>query len=563
MTDTLSLDYELFDLPTALHKAGLAGMLLHIQNLKEREVDKPIPEIERLDAHSARVQFRQDSLQTLMDDVYDARWVEIKVKNRYPNKAPKREEQITNGQTGKAEKRFVYDACEPKANLLRSLLQNGVESPWHKLWRDMLWNVLRAQPKTRGVYEVRANGKPCDFTPTLWANLVKTNKQKIKEKFVTDSISGSLFPGAQDENAERVPFKGRVEHNLLLHFWAWITPVFVPRVVNVKEGRLEDRGFVLAVPEVADLSFFLELIREYWQRLDTEVRGYRPAQSLIDLPEEGGLEFLHQLAEHNVRQLDIACAVHTVELYHQERQDKNVRMLVAERLRPTAHMLDEYQRLIQHGHRLNPLYKSLRIRNLLDGRSWHEGAQSIFAGYPRGFFIHTAGTPHGIPFFGADVHKQFQALIDDLKRQEDTMTEPAPQTLDDALARRIYSLIRSYVRQKAEMKSGVDIDALPKNEKGYPDYPKPYLDAKEKAASSAFLAMRGRRREDFIEYFTGTICAVPQWLPEEDYLAVSRALIEQPDTVKNLAMLALSAHSYTPNRKNQIPETDQDKEISP
>jgi CRISPR-associated protein Cmx8 len=62
--------------------------------------------------------------------------------------------------------------------------------------------------------------------------------------------------------------------------------------------------------------------------------------------------------------------------------------------------------------------------------------------------------------------------------------------------------------------------------------------------------MRGRRAEDFIEYFTGTICSVPQFLKEDEFVALSRALIDDPDTVKMLSMLALSAHSYLPSPKN-------------
>jgi len=117
---------------------------------------------------------------------------------------------------------------------------------------------------------------------------------------------------------------------------------------------------------------------------------------------------------------------------------------------------------------------------------------------------------------------------------------------DDLLARRVYRLIQAYVNYRTEKKSGKKYEDFKNNkdEKRRTIYPKEYREAREKVCSDAFLAMRGRREKDFVEYFTGTICSVPQWLPEEDYLAVSHALIAESEKVKTLAMLALSACSY-------------------
>ena len=114
------------------------------------------------------------------------------------------------------------------------------------------------------------------------------------------------------------------------------------------------------------------------------------------------------------------------------------------------------------------------------------------------------------------------------------MNEPTQDMYDEKLARRVFYVIKDYVNRRARDKKDREIS-----------------EAKEKVAKDAFLAMRSRRDEDFVEYFTGSICSVPHHLPEEEYLAVSEALIEAPETVKNLAMLALSAHSYswTPSDK--------------
>ena len=75
-----------------------------------------------------------------------------------------------------------------------------------------------------------------------------------------------------------------------------------------------------------------------------------------------------------------------------------------------------------------------------------------------------------------------------------------------------------------------------------------YLEAKSKVCDDAFLAMRGRRGDAFVEYFTGTICSVPQYLPEDDYLMIGQVLITDPDRIKTLSMLSLSACSWSPKQ---------------
>ena len=75
--------------------------------------------------------------------------------------------------------------------------------------------------------------------------------------------------------------------------------------------------------------------------------------------------------------------------------------------------------------------------------------------------------------------------------------------------------------------------------------PSAYVEARKKVCADVFLAMRSRREQDFIEYFTATICSVPQFLPADDYVFVSQALLEDGgwEKIKALSMLAVAAHS--------------------
>lgn len=551
--ESITLAYDLFELPSAQHKAGLAGLLILLESLKAREIG-PLPEVLLSESRSVTLELTKQTLGVLLDDVYDAKLVEKHSATKWQGNTPKRIDEVErpgeNGKT-KMEKRFVYDDFDPSGNVFTFWLQSGPQSPWLKLWREMLWSVLRAQPATRGEYEKRANGQVTDVTVKLWDSLDKAQKLRAKGKFKVESIAGSLFVGAQDANAERVSFAGQIEHNLLLHFWQFSTPLFVPQTVEMKSGQREYAGYLLVIPEVADLRLFVADMIDYWKGLEPVVSGYRPRDALIDLPEEGGLEFLYHLAHMNAKKLGIAYDVTAVELYHLQKKGNNVRMLVAEQLLPNARVLQDYESM--RGVRANPYYKSLRIRNLLDGNPWHHGIDATFAHYPWEYFVKTDKTPR-LPFFGKDVKHYFKERVINklnLLKENNAMNETDPAIKDDVLARRIYRLIGEYVNYKTDVRSRMKYKDLPRDAEGHKIYPKEFREAREKVTSDAFLAMRSRRAEDFVEYFTGTICSVPHFVQEPEYLDLTHALIQTPETVKNLSMLALSAYSYLPGKEGQ------------
>ena len=68
-------------------------------------------------------------------------------------------------------------------------------------------------------------------------------------------MAGSLWLGAQAINAEAVPFQGRAEQNLLLHFWPLTALIFVPQQID-SDGKGDFVGYILAIPEVDDLENF-------------------------------------------------------------------------------------------------------------------------------------------------------------------------------------------------------------------------------------------------------------------------------------------------------------------
>ena len=141
---SVTVPYDLYDLPTAQHKAGLAGLILQIRSMEERAkkggppLPEAVPTIDEVTTTSATVTFTEKTVQGLFDDLYDAKIAEVAVKSKWPKQTPKRVEEVEEtDDRGKktTSKRFIYDVTQPCGHFLRQYLPDG-EGLWLKLWRE-------------------------------------------------------------------------------------------------------------------------------------------------------------------------------------------------------------------------------------------------------------------------------------------------------------------------------------------------------------------------------------------------------------------------------------------
>ena len=386
------LTYDLLSLPTAQHKAGLAGLLLMIDSLEERKLEQ-IPVIEDISKTGAKVTFTRPALDTIFNDLYDSSWQEIKVKTKWSGKEPKRIEEVDVPIDGKVkrEKGFVYDVVTPTGAFFKNLIPDAGDI-YVKLWRDMLWSTLRGIPKTRLVYEERAKGQPSSLSGVFWSGFEKALAQQSKGKLLTESISSSIFVGAEDCNAERVPFVGSITDNFLLHFWPIVSLIFVPRILEVKHDRelgirvsRPESGFVLSVPEPADLDWFRDDVRAVLRQLEPDTRGIRPRASLIDVHEEGGLEYLYHFAKSKTRNRgSFECSVCALDLFHLQKQGNRIRQLAADRIVPNGDILTNYELIREKAQ--NPIFKSVLLRNIIAGKRWYSHYDLPLHEYPMPIF---------------------------------------------------------------------------------------------------------------------------------------------------------------------------------
>ncbi len=559
---------------------------MQIDAMGPKGYDKPkklVPIIKKLTATSAEIAFTADSMQGVFDELYAAKLVEVVVATKWPGEAkPKPGNHTINKKdpkTGelKEAQGFAYDVVQPQAPALMRHLKGGREA-WLELWRQMLWSIPRGgnNVRSRAPFIDLANGQPCGEGGSAWSQAIDFQKGLAKSRFKTEPISGALMLGAQAINAEGVPFSGRVDHNLLLHFWQLVVLTYVPQVVSKKDAKVERIGYVLAIPDVAHLIDFHAEFTEILQNLEAGDSKNTPRNARVDLPAQAGLETLRQLGNRKTHQMlamgkaarEWGHCVRAVETYHMFKLGNNVKLLSFSRVADRPGLVEDYER-VDKNYR-SPLFRAGMLRALLEQRSWHWGMVDLFAEYPHHFFLEIEGeTPKYLPHFGRDARALFtahQQEIEGMSSDEMNHDETVKR-----LGKIVRKLVTSYVNRRAAKKLGLDWDDFKKEEgKNYKIAPDPEEFGKQqrRVCNDAFLQLRSRHDEDFVEFFAGSICSVPQafeskagdlpFLMEILMTPPSRDPIVQPvlnrDDIKTLAMLALSAYSFNVRKRTADPK---------
>jgi CRISPR-associated protein Cmx8 len=549
MGDTLELDYDLAELPSSQHRAGLAGLVLMVRWLDRLKKTDPALNgtcrLTRLDEHGATLLLDRTGLRELFDEVYAASKEEqardALLKNKQKEIIPPiREEQrsVTDPKTGKSKEKtvYIYPVVVPRGAFLVAYdpTAQGDNGLWIKLWRDMLWGILRGVPATRGPFEERSEGRFTKDADKAWQDLQRPADYTV-------DLPSTYFIGAQASNAENVPFKDRARSQFLLHFWPFVAAVYIPARLTydgkTKQVKTEFAGYALTVPDIANLIDFCDELPSVLQNnRGAEAAGYRPRESVIDLAAEGALDLMNKLNQRlsvTVGKQSVSDLLLGVDVVHLEKQGNNIRLWGAARVDPVQGMIDEYARV--KGMFRHPLFRRQRLLNVLNNeRDW-------FVGFGRLLSTTDAEQTIGSRFFRADAWAAFKDSLQSKHRtkgeQDEVDTEAAKQDGSPSpVADLIYQLVGTYISAKLDSKYGLKW----KNVQGTPGE-REYGELKTKVAKEAFLAVRSRTGDDFIEYFASTLCSFPQFLSEDGYATLAQALHTDTDKVRTLTLLALSA----------------------
>ncbi len=522
--------WNLAELPSSQHKAGLAGLAICVQYLarKDKRDRKGVCEIVSLDATGLTLLVDRDGMQALFDDVYDASLDEQERDKPFQNKKTKAdvpakrtlERQVTDKKgVEKTKTIYIYDQVVPRGGVIDEwdAAPQGTKKLWLKLWRDLVWTTLRGVPATREAYELRAEKTPASDGVDAWDALVQRPLESVP-------LPSTYYLGAQATTAENVSFRDRARMQVLLHFWPFAVPIYRPSVVD-RDGNRDFVGYALVVPDIVDLIGFVTDWAKVARERGCEASGYVPRDAVVDLPAEAGLDLGRRAFQQIALREGVASTkpwLTAVDVFHIEKEGNNVRTRSVMRVDLDRARVDAYART--KAAYWSADFRRRRIMNILENRGqWSHGYGRLCSVTPEALTIKDSKFRHDCRVAFTEVE----------------MTQNEEET---TLEHRVYRMIRSYVAQRVAIKHGKDWtwDRVKGTSRE-----KDFNEKKGDIARHAFLAVRSRTGSDFVGYFTSTICSVPQYLGEAGFIEVARALHDdkQVEHVRSLTLLALSANS--------------------
>jgi CRISPR-associated protein Cmx8 len=311
---------------------------------------------------------------------------------------------------------------------------------------------------------------------------------------------------------------------VLLHFWPFAVPIYVPTVVD-RDGSREFVGYAIVVPDVSDLLRFVTDWEKVARERGCEPAGYLPRDAVVDIPAEAGLDLGRRAFRVIAEREGVATTkswLTAADVFHIEKEGNNVRLRSIARVDLSRARVDAYARA--KASYWSSAFRRRRITNILEGRDqWSYGYGRLCSITPEDLTIKDSKFRH-------DCRLAF------------TEVEMTQNEVEPTLEHRIYRMIRGFVAQRLVVKHGKEWTW--EHVKGT-SRESEYNDKKSKIARDAFLAVRSRTGADFVGYFTTTICSVPHHLGEAGFIDVARALHDekQVEHVRTLTLLALSANS--------------------
>jgi CRISPR-associated protein Cmx8 len=547
--ESIQASWTLAELPSAQHRAGLAGLAMLVDYARRLGLPPgTVLEVANIDEMGLSLNVNPSGLITLFDRVYAASLVEDERLKPFQKKAkdgskitvpPVRQFKKTIEDAKGHSKMvdvYVYNRVEPHGGPLTELVPAGDSGLWLKLWRDWLWNTLRAIPKQRKPFEQRAGTDVLlEEESEGEADSPSTSNRPKEAAIAWEHLQGpgpvpqasTYFLGAMEANAENVAFQDLGRFQFLLHFWPFAAQIFVPQTMD-RDGKVssEPTGYAVCIPDITRLVSFLRVHAQVLRSRSPEPGGFRPRQALVDLPEAAALkadEWFHQQLAGRMAGLQ-AQVTQGFQVIQTLKSGNSVRILANRTVVPTQRSRDATAVLKELWH---PGVRRRLLENALEpDRPWWWGFDRLCATLPRSQTLDATSFRHDARTLFTHYHPP--------SPKETDMTDPERQPRD--LEPLVLHLVTTWITSRLEGKYGLtwaNVKDTPRERE--------YSEKKAKLASEAFLAARSRPGQAFSHWFTSTLCSVNQRLTEQEFIQLSRALEQHPDQIRSITLLALSA----------------------
>jgi len=537
--EVIEIFYQLNELPSCQHRAGLAGLVLMVQELFKQpwfeQRQECIAELIDLEKSGVNLRINFEGVKSLLDFAYESFKEERSTQTKIQDYDRVEEISLENNGKTTLKKMYYYSVIVPQGAFL-SYWDDSVSEDnkglWIKLWRDMLWNVIRGVPATRNPFNNRCNGiSYAKDAEEIWKGLIQPNK--------TTGQSGSYCLAAMATTADNIPTQDLSKYQFLLHFAAFVFQVYRPSKIN-SDGKSEFDSYTIVVPDIADLKRFCQEFPQLLKQRDNSKAGYLPREAVIDLVEEGALDvfLLQDRLARLTGEKKTRNSILGAEIFNAEKSGNSVKFQLISYVKPVVKMTDRYAQ-IKNSYWCS-WFRKQRLLNLLnsyiDTNSYSEqeiqeippwnGFDRLLSRIPRKWLEN--------PYFSHDARQLFKQEI--LSQGENNMSL---QTVNvRPYAEIVYSICKSYVYGKLSHKHDLTWDKTwdkSKNESEIQSYDK----QKYKIANEAFLAVRSRTdSRSFIDYFVSTFYP---FVRKDEFVEFADNLFNKTEEIRSLTLLALAS----------------------
>lgn len=548
----ITLTYQLVELPSPQHRAGLAGLVLMVRELKQQawfeKRDNAVIEFTTINEYGLILTLNLEGLKALFDLTYQSfneyRWTTTKDKDKkYGDDEIREQEKKDKRGKVKTVTEYRYSVVIPTGAFLPywdKSNEGGNQGLWIKLWRDMFWRIIKGVPATRNPFNFRCN---LDYShlENFYSKDAEILWKELKNPEKSTGQSGAFYLGAMAVNAENVPTDDLIKYQFLLHFWAFMSQVYCPATLD-KDGKRELNGYVIVVPDVANLIDFCDEFQYVLEARKLEIYGYRPREAIIDIPEEGALDLL-RLLRQSISQKTASQSLEDLilgaEVIHVEKPGNSVKIQSISYIEPNLSQIDRYAE-IQDAYWC-PWFRKQRLINLLNSPFYYDN--QTFQEIPAwtGFdalLSRIPGTWLKDSYFSHDARQLFT------QEGDFTMTKEIRE-----YAQIVYQVCQHYVLSKLKSKYDLSWDKC-KNNKRLEDE---YNDKKGRIANEAFLAVRSRtENQAFIDYFVSTLYP---FVKKDEFADFAAKLFNETDEIRALTLLALSSQ-FPSSKKSDLDKAE-------
>jgi CRISPR-associated protein Cmx8 len=574
---------------TALHRAGIAGLFLHLKTMEILQEEAPDKEKQKFvipsyqlihDGRGLRIEFTKESFYSLMRERYRG----TLTRRLFGNETHKRRQK----KLAEAKQRYVYDEASEEGRPAyfdaRPLLQHFDVFKAHEQWkehtRDAMWHSYYCIYRNQIIFKLPNEGETNNSIDAIWEALSKKTNIKLVKP---------IYPSAFDKNLKDVRIVESSEFALLLHFWPFVTAHFTPVNLKAEKDKKTGETFlrhqyqspVIVVPDVMNIEAFIEEFVDYLGRLGDapDSNLYQDAR-FIATPLEASLAFF--AAPRLARGSRAKPGTRGAEVYvfrQKPKQDKQplVTAIINESLKPQ--LLNEYRKLMDK-RILSLPFRAICVENLLaqPRRDLYEGFERLVDQYPLELFIATKMKdgitrrfhPRGYEM-AHSLKMEFRSIEEKEKRKMSREEPPIPFL--------IWRIARNYTRWRACSKAEPPIDEnnlkallAKKAQKQHLNDTEEKLIKKYNASvgdvvEKLFIDFRGyREKEGFANAFTETLFRAPQSLTPQQADSL-QPFYEGNDweSGRRLVLMAISAVGATAsykavdNLQDDVIETDSEE----